>query len=151
EYYRVTKSFHNGLQGMPVSLKRREFDLHYEVNRENADRLNLEADVVVIHDPQPIYLPHFTPRDRVRRWIWRCHIDASRPERSVWKHMQAAIGDYAATIFSMAAFTRPLPRPMFIIPPAIDPLSDKNCPIAETERTETLVKLGIDPERPLLL
>ena len=151
DFYRVTKAFHNGLQGMGVSLKRRDFDLHTEVNRENAKRLNLEADVVFVHDPQPIFLPEFTAKGRVSRWVWRCHIDASRPNRAVWKHMEAAIPHYDATVFSMAAFTRPLPRPMFLIPPSIDPLSDKNCPISEQERIETLVRLGIDPERPLLL
>jgi trehalose synthase len=151
DFYRVTKSFHNALQGLPVSIKRRDFELHNEVNRENAGRLNLEGDVAIIHDPQPIYLPRFTPKGRVRRWIWRCHIDASRPERSVWKYLQDAIPDYDATIFSMAAFTRPLPRPMFIVPPAIDPISDKNCNMPEAERTQLLVKHGIDPDRPLLV
>lgn len=56
DFYRVTKAFHNGMQGLPVSLKTRDFDLHYEVNKENAAKLNLEANVVYIHDPQPIYL-----------------------------------------------------------------------------------------------
>ena len=65
DFYRVTKAFHNGLQGLPVSLKKSDFDLHYEVNRENAQRLNLEADVVFVHDPQPIYLPQFTPPGQV--------------------------------------------------------------------------------------
>ena len=51
EFYHVTKAFHNGLQGLPVSLKKSDFDLHYEVNRENAQRLNLEADVVFVHVP----------------------------------------------------------------------------------------------------
>jgi trehalose synthase len=151
DFYRVTKAFHNGLQGRPVALRRSDFDLHYEANRDNARQLNLEADIVFVHDPQPIYLPHFTPRGQVRRWIWRCHIDASRPHRAVWKYLEAAIPDYEATIFSMAAFTRPLPRPMFLIPPSIDPLSDKNCPLPDAERLETLARLGIDPERPLLL
>ena len=32
------------------------------------------------------------------------------------------------------------------IPPSIDPLSDKNCPIPEAERLETLARWGIDPE-----
>jgi trehalose synthase len=54
-------------------------------------------------------------------------------------------------VFSMAAFTRPLPCPMFIVPPSIDPLSDKNCALPEAERLETLARLDIDPERPLLL
>ena len=151
EFYRVTKAFHNGLQGLPVSLKPKDFELHYEVNRENAQRLNLQADAVFVHDPQPVYLPRCTPPGQVRCWIWRCHIDASRPDRSVWRHIEAAIPDYQATIFSMAAFTRPLPRPMFLVPPSIDPLSDKNCPVPEPERLETLNRLGVDPQRPMLL
>ena len=151
DFYRVTKAFHNGLQGLPVSLKKSDFDLHYEVNRENAQRLNLEADVVFIHDPQPIYLPHFTPPGQVGRWIWRCHIDASHPNRAIWKYLETAISNYDGTIFSMAAFTRPLRCPMFIILPSIDPLSDKNCPIPDAERLETLTRLGIDPERQMLL
>src|SRR5262245_59019458 len=151
EFYRVTKAFHNGLQGLPVSLKRSDFDLHFEVNRENAQRLNLSADAVFVHDPQPIYLPQFTAAGQVRRWVWRCHIDASRPDRAVWKYLEAAIPNYEATIFSMAAFTRPLPRPMFLHSPSIDPLSEKNCPIPEAERLETLRQHGIDPDRPLLL
>lgn len=151
EFYRVTKALHNGLQGLPVSLKRSDFELHYEINRQHAERLNLSADVVFVHDPQPIFLPTFTPPGQVGRWIWRCHVDASRPNRLVWKHLVGGIMRYQATIFSMAAFTRPLPCPMFIIPPSIDPLSDKNGPIPEAERLETLNRLGVDPERPLLL
>jgi trehalose synthase len=151
EFYRVTKSFHNGLQGLPVALGRSDFDLHYRVNRENAERLNLEADIVFIHDPQPIYLPAFTPPGRVGRWIWRCHIDASHPNRAVWKYLEAAVQQYHATIFSMAAFTRAMQIPMFLIPPAIDPLSEKNCAIPEPERLEILARFGIDPDRPLLL
>jgi trehalose synthase len=151
DFYRVTKSFHNGLQGQPVSLKSRDFDLHYETNKENAQKLNLEADVAFIHDPQPAFLPYFTPKGRVGHWVWRCHIDASRPDRTVWRYLEKALPHYSATIFSMGAFTRPLPCPMFIVPPAIDPLSDKNCPLTEDERLATLTRLGIDPERPMLL
>jgi trehalose synthase len=151
EFYRVTKSIHNALQGLPVILKQSDLDLHVEVNRQNAQRLNLQADVVFVHDPQPILLPAFTPPGQVGRWIWRCHIDASRPSRTVWRHLTSAIRNYQATIFSMAAFTRPLPCPMFMIAPSIDPLADKNCPIPEAERLETLARLGIDPERPMLL
>jgi trehalose synthase len=151
DYYRVTKSFHNALQGQSVALKRSDFELHREVNRETAGRLNLEADVVLVHDPQPILLPLYTDRSRVRHWVWRCHIDASHPDRAVWKHLASALPSYHATIFSMAMFTRPMSCPIFLSPPSIDPLSEKNCAIPEAERIETLVRLGIDPERPLLL
>lgn len=151
DFYRVTKTLHNGLQGLPVSFRPRDFDLHHEVDKQNAEKLNLAADVVIVHDPQPIFLPEYTPKDQVKRWIWRCHVDASRPNRVVWKHLAGAIARYQATIFSMAAFTRPLPCPMFLIPPSIDPLSDKNCPITESERLDTLNRLGIDADRPFLL
>ncbi|MFN4259574.1 MAG: glycosyltransferase [Gemmataceae bacterium] len=151
EFYKVTKAFHNGLQGLPIALKPNDFRLHRDVNEENAKRLNLAADVVFIHDPQPVYLPKFTPEGQVGKWVWRCHIDASRPDRGVWKYIESAIPHYQATIFSMAAFTRPLPRPMILIAPSIDPLSEKNCAIAEHERIEKLVELGIDPQRPLIL
>jgi trehalose synthase len=151
DFYRVTKTLHNGLQGLPVVVRPRDFELHHEVNKQNAEKLNLAGDVVIVHDPQPIFLPAYTPAGQVKRWIWRCHVDASRPNRTVWKHLAGAIARYQATIFSMAAFTRPLPCPMFMIPPSIDPLSDKNCPIPEAERLETVNRLGIDPERPFLL
>ena len=151
DFYRVTKTLHNGLQGLPVNLRPSDFELHHEVNRQNAEKLNLSADVVVVHDPQPMFLPNYTPPGQVKRWLWRCHIDASRPNRAIWKHLTAAVPRYDGTIFSMAAFTRPLPCPMFMIPPSIDPLSDKNGPLPEAERLETLTKLGIDPDRPLLL
>lgn len=151
DFYRVTKAFHNALQGLPVLLRKSDFDLHHDVNRENAARLNLEADVVLVHDPQPIGLPLFTEHSRVQKWVWRCHIDASRPDRAMWKHLAGALPLYHAAIYSMAAFTRPLACPIFLIPPSIDPLSEKNCAIPEAERVETLTHLGIDPERPLLL
>jgi trehalose synthase len=151
DFYRVTKAFHNGLQGRAVHLRPRDFRLHVDINRENAERLDLEADVVFVHDPQPAFLPSFTRSQRVRQWIWRCHVDASQPARDVWKHLEGAMSRYTASVFSMATFTRPLPNPIFIIPPSIDPLSDKNCPLTEQERLDTLARLDIDPDRPLLL
>lgn len=151
DFYRVTKAFHNGLQGLPVHLRPRDFELHREVNEHNARSLALEADVVFIHDPQPALLPHFTPGDRVGRWVWRCHVDASHPNRAVWKYLENAIRDYEATIFSMPAFTRSLSKPMFLIPPSIDPLSDKNRQLADTDCHEVLSQFGIDCDRPFAL
>lgn len=151
DFYRVTKAFHNGLQGIPQPLTRRDFELHLDVNRENAAHLALEADVVFVHDPQPIYLPAFTPAGAVRHWVWRCHVDAAHPDRAIWKHLLAAIRSYDATVFSMAAFTHPLARPMFLIAPSIDPLSPKNAALSETQRLAVLEQLDIDPQRPLLL
>ncbi|HEY4100704.1 MAG TPA: glycosyltransferase [Gemmatimonadales bacterium] len=150
EFSRITKAFHNGIQGMPVSLSKHDFDLHREVCRDNARRLNLDADVVFVHDPQPIYVPVYASANEAR-WVWRCHIDASRPDEAIWKHLEGALPKYDATVFSMAAFARHLEKPAFLIAPSIDPLSEKNRPLTEPERLETLERLGIDRDRPLLL
>src|SRR5437867_3440325 len=69
DFYRVTKAFHNGIQGNAVNLQQADFDLHSQVNQENARKLNLSADVVFVHDPQPIFLPRFTPKGQVGRWV----------------------------------------------------------------------------------
>ncbi|MGD9646564.1 MAG: glycosyltransferase [Pirellulales bacterium] len=151
DFYRVTKSFHNGLQGLPVNLRSKDYELHMAINEANAQQLNLEADYVFVHDPQPAYLPKFTPPGRVGRWLWRCHVDASRPDRGVWKHLAGALPAYDATIFSMPAFTRPLEKPIFLCPPSIDPLSNKNCQLSESERLATLARFAIDPDRPMIL
>ncbi len=151
EFSRVTKAFHNGMQGLAVRLRPEDFDLHLEVNRANAATLDLAGDIVFVHDPQPMYIPMFAPPGTARRWIWRCHIDASRPDRRVWRHLAAALPAYDATVFSMPAFARALPRPAFVIAPSIDPLSNKNCDLPEAERLATLQRCQIDPDRPLLL
>jgi trehalose synthase len=150
EFSRITKAFHNGIQGMPVSVSKQDFDLHRDVCRDNARRLNLDADVVFVHDPQPIYLPMYAPANDAR-WVWRCHIDASHPDEAIWHHLEGALPKYDATVFSMAAFARHLAKPAFLIAPSIDPLSEKNRPLTEAERLETLDRLGIDRDRPLLL
>jgi trehalose synthase len=151
-FYRCTKQMHNALQGnrepIPADLL-----THYEsVNADNLERLRetLEtADVVFIHDPQPAPLLSLCPNRR-GKWIWRCHIDASRPYRAVWKYLSRFVEPYDASIFSLAAFAQPMSNPMYIIPPSIDPLSDKNVELEKDEIEATAVRYGIDPTHPVL-
>jgi len=89
------------------------------------------ADIVVIHDPQPAPMFGLCPNKR-GRWIWRAHIDISRPARSIWRTLRSYVEKYDASIFSMSQFAQLLLHPQFIIPPSIDPLSEKNMDL-ETE------------------
>lgn len=75
-FYAVTKAFHNALQGKDLALTDAMKSTYLECVRANAERLDLGADAVVIHDPQPA--PLVERRTRDQRWIWRCHIDLSR-------------------------------------------------------------------------
>jgi len=153
DFFAVTKRFHNALQGNVVDLPRRLLSAYLDVSRENADRLRAQlegADFVFIHDPQPAALLKFCP-DRRGKWIWRCHIDASRPHRPAWKFLREYVRGYDASVFSLAAFAQPLPHPQFVIPPSIDPLSEKNRPLAPEEVRGLVERFALDPSRPMVL
>lgn len=152
EFYQCTKHFHNALQGNAVAIPEALLRNFEEVNRQNAEQLRPaleDADVVFIHDPQPAPLLASFPQ-RKGKWIWRCHIDASRPHRPVWKYLRGFLSDYDASIWSLPDFAQPLPHPQYIIPPSIDPLSEKNIDLPESEITAVYDRFGIDPERPLV-
>ena len=152
EFYQFTKKMHNLLQGdqeeIPGHLSK-----HYEdINAANFERLQktLEwADMVFIHDPQPAPLLKLCT-NRKGKWIWRCHIDASRPYRPIWKYLQQFVRGYDASIFSLPDFAQTMPHPLYIIPPSIDPLSDKNIELDATEIEGVARRYQIDVNRPVL-
>jgi trehalose synthase len=152
EFYFTTKAFHNALQGKPVTLTNSMIEAYEETNKQTAEQLRStleDADFVFVHDPQPAALLEHFP-NRKGKWIWRCHIDASRPFRRVWKYLRSKVENYDASIFSMASFAQRLPHPQFIIAPSIDPLSEKNCDLAETEIHSAFDKFGIENSKPVL-
>jgi trehalose synthase len=153
EFFDVTKRIHNGLQGKAVDLSHRDWKTFQEVNEWNLERLRgtlTDADVVVVHDPQPAFLLALCD-GRKGKWIWRGHIDISRPFRPVWKVLRTILEKYDASIFSMCEFAQPLPHVQFLVPPSIDPLSPKNRPLAPSELEDVRTRFGLDPERPLLV
>jgi trehalose synthase len=152
-FFSVTKSIHNGLQGKVVTLTRKDWETYYGVNAENCGELGDSlgnAEVVVIHDPQPAPLLALCS-NRKGKWIWRAHIDISRPFRGVWKMLRPLVEKADASVFSMSKFAQALPHPQFIIAPSIDPLGDKNMDLPKTELEEVRERFGLDPTRPLLV
>jgi trehalose synthase len=150
DFFEVTKGFHNALQGMQVQIQPSLLDHYIEVNRENARRFAWDADFVMIHDPQPAYLIEEI-RDQAKHWIWRCHVDISRPNLKVWKFLREIVSRYEASVFSMSKFAQNLPHQQYIIRPSIDPLSDKNRELSEEEIQGVLDKLSIERDKPIIL
>ncbi len=143
EFFRATKAFHNGLQGDPVRVGEPLLAHYEDVNRENAKALKdtlEDADFVLVHDPQPAALIAHFP-DRAARWIWRCHIDVSRPSRPVWKFLRNFVSAYDASVASLPAYAQPL----------IDPLSEKNREMSPAEVARETERFSLDPERPLIV
>jgi trehalose synthase len=153
EFYQCTKKFHNAVQGDRVEIPDSLFSAYEEANQNTAEALRPtleEADVVIIHDPQPAALIRHC-EGRRGKWVWRCHIDASRPFRPVWKYLKKHVTRYDASIFSLSSFTRPLPHPVYLIAPSIDPLHDKNTAMKQEEMERVLGEFRIDLERPLMV
>ena len=151
-FYQCTKKMHNALQGDREDIEPDMFRHYEKINAVNFERLDAvlsEADIVVIHDPQPAGLLHNCPRRR-GKWIWRCHIDASRPHRPVWRYLQRHVTGYDAAVYSLPAFAQPMQKPLYIVPPSIDPLSEKNIALSLEEIETVRAAYGIDPERPVI-
>jgi len=152
DFFACTKGFHNGLQGNAVEISKSLLGVYEQTNEQNAERLRekLEkADIVFIHDPQPAALIRYCP-NRCGKWIWRCHIDLSRPHRAIWKYLRAFVEPYDASIWSLADFVQPLRHPQYLIPPSIDPLSDKNVDLSEDEVNAVAARFSIDLSRPMI-
>jgi trehalose synthase len=148
EFFSITKKIHNALQGNEEHFTEQMWTHHFEINSANAERLHLEADAVLIHDPQPAPLVNFRKKGT---WIWRCHIDVSNPRLDVWNSLKEYCNRYDAAVFSVAKFSQAMRVNEFIIPPSIDPVSDKNIELSAEEISNTAKKFNIPVDRPILL
>lgn len=148
KFYDITKKIHNSLQGEPEIFSQEMWDYHYEVNRKNAENLDLEADAVLIHDPQPAPLVQYRKNGT---WVWRCHIDVANPRKETWDRLRPYCEQYDAAVFSVSKFARAMRMHEFIVPPSIDPISDKNRDLSPEEIQETVTKFDIPLDRPVIL
>jgi trehalose synthase len=122
---------------------------HIEVSKRNVDSIHLDnVDADLIHDPQPAPLIEFK---KSGRWIWRCHIDVSNPMKEVCNYLFRYCAKYDAAIFSVDRFAKAMGIDEFIIPPSIDPISEKNMELSVADISETLETFGIPADRPIIL
>jgi len=148
-FFEVTKLFHNALQGDPRDPTDEDFDVFLECNRRNNEIVNKEAEFTVIHDPQPAALID-ARENHAGHWTWRCHIDLSRPNLTVWKFLDQFVARYDGTIFSSPEFSRQLAIAQNLFFPSIDPLSEKNRDLEPEFINGVLDRFQIDPQRRIL-
>ena len=151
EFFEVTKTIHNALQGNPEGLSAGQREIFRAYNKRNADDLTDEFDFVIVHDAQPAAIIE-QARGRAPHWIWRCHIDLSTPNASVVDFLAPWLARYDATVFHRHQYVpavQDLPA-AYIWPPAIDPLAPKNMALSPEDAAYIVEQFGIDTERPLL-
>ncbi|QIW23250.1 glycosyltransferase [Sulfolobus sp. S-194] len=148
DFFTVTKSFHNSLQNGFGELPKGAFEIYNKWQEINGNELDLDYDIIFIHDPQPAGLIKFRKKGK---WIWRCHIDISNPYEPVWNFLKQYVQQYDSIIISSPVFGRDdLIKPQYIVPPSIDPLSTKNRPIPEITVRRILYKFDVNPDRPII-
>jgi trehalose synthase len=151
EFFEITKAFHNALHGAPYEPQPEKLKMFLAVNEENRARMKFPEDIVVIHDPQPIGLvQQREEQNGKKKWVWRCHIDLSKPNEQVWRFLEPWVNRFDASIFSSPRFSRQLPIPQYLFYPCIDPLSKKNIELTPSYVESVLEKFQIDPSRPIV-
>jgi len=148
DFFHVTKSMHNALQGATVHLDDKQRRLFEQVNYENSMRKHLHHDIIIIHDPQPLSLiqhyPHNVP------WIWRCHIDLTSPNPQVWQYLRKFIERFDAVVVSIPQYAQSIRPTQFFHMPATDPFSLINKDLSSGEIDEALEEYDIPTDLPII-
>jgi len=151
-FFDVTKRIHNGLQGMDVPFGEDARDTFMRSQHKFADLFEGDYDFVVIHDPQPVAMRDLLP-DAKGHWIWRCHIDLTTANKTVWGFLRPNVERFDAAIFTLPDYVQPDLQlaTLAYVAPSIDPLSAKNA-VGDPATADAVVRrFGLDPDRPLLL
>jgi trehalose synthase len=155
-FFGVTKGVHNALQGADLDWTQEMQKIYLEKVLDNALLFDGQYDFVVVHDPQPAILSFL--RDRLgsqlknTRWIWRCHIDLTDANPTVWEFFRPFVEAFDASVWTMPEFVpASLDMPRIVqAPPCIDPLSVKNLELAMPFCRELARQYGIDVHRPIV-
>jgi trehalose synthase len=148
-FYATSTALGAALEGSERVLDDQALGHWMEMNRINAKKLRLDADVVFVHDVQPASIIGSRPGGGT--WLWQCHFDASSPQRRAWGVFRPLLQQYDAAVFALPRFGRRLSIPQYLIHPSIDPLSEKNRELPPREVTRILQGLGVPQDRPLLV
>ncbi len=149
DFFSVTKKMHNALQGGDINLTELKTQIYEEVAFENAARIHLDHDIVIVHDPQPLPLIRHFPKKAP--WVWQCHVDLSHPHPDMWNYLAPLVERYDAVVMSMPEYAQSLSAPQRFIMPAINPFSTTNKDLGETEIDERLAHYGIPTDLPLVV
>jgi len=148
QFFTVTKTIHNGLQGGDVTLTPSQEELYRNVAKLNTRYAQWWHDIVFVHDAQ--CLPLIEMKTASQMWIWVCHVDVSDPNPEIWNFLKYWIHQYDVVVFSLTSYVQDIPIPQIFIPPAIDPLSPKNLPMSTWDAESMLTAYGIPLDKPIV-
>ena len=149
EFFEITKSFHNALQGGKLNLSEHRKRVYRTVNENFSRFTHLNHDCVIVHDPQPLAL--IASYRKRQPWIWRCHIDLTEPHAELWDFLKGFVLKYDQMVVSSENYFKDdLPVDQRLMYPAINPLSPKNTMISDRTIEEQLGKVNVPLDKPLI-
>jgi trehalose synthase len=149
DFFSITKKMHNALQGDMIGLTERKMQIYEDVIYENVVRNHLHHDIVVVHDPQPLAMIRHHRKNGP--WIWRCHVDLTRPNPEVIRFLLPYINMYDAVVLTLKEYRQKFRTPQVFFFPTINPFSISNRDLSEEEITERLAHYRIPDDLPLVV
>jgi trehalose synthase len=149
-FFQATKKFHNALHGRREEITEGDYKAFMDTSARHLEEVNIQGDLVIIHDPQPIGLVRKRKERPDSRWVWRCHIDLSVPDRRVWGFLRPFVEQYDAAVFSAPQFAHEMSVRQFLVAPSIDPLSDKNRDLPERYIDSVMEQYKVPRDKPII-
>ena len=141
----AARDLDNGLRGAETAIS----DEDWEAYAATWERLDPGPyDVVVAHDPGGVGAVAARDQHAEARWLWRCHVDASKPDTPAWQRAQPLAGAYDGHGLALGAFAPPGLDGARELRPGIDPLAPRNRELPVKLAGDALRFLGIDLTRP---
>ena len=153
-FFDLTKRIHNLIHGEgDPQFSADDAELYNLVSRELADEFAprlAPGDLLVVHDPQPAGMGALIRQRQDVVAVWRCHIgldESNAQTKAAWRFLERHVSQY-----DHGVFTAPEYIPEFfagrvsLITPAIDPLTDKNRPLAAVQLAGILCNSGLMAE-----
>jgi len=154
EFFPVSKTFHNVLQGMEADLTQEMKEIYLRESDYMAENLSrggkIRGDILVCHDPQPLAAISYMDKKKV----WRAHIDLSSPGKELVEFLLPFIEHYDAAVFHFEDFVLGKlagKTHIYLIPAAINFLSPKNMELPPEFCSYVLKSFGIDRNKPIIL
>jgi len=146
----IAKVFHDGLRGTPVHVTTDMFQKFMTLDDEIMRTTPVGGDIVLLYDVPAMALVH-KRHEREAKWVWNCHFDLSKPDPEIWHFLKGFVEEYDTAVLAAPGFVQKIQVPQFFIPPSIDPFSEKNRPLVQSEVTNVLKKYGLNRKKPMIV
>ena len=147
-FYEVTREMHDAIQGGEIDLTDEKKQVFEQTFRDNAVQNNLDHDAVYMHDHHTIgMVEHYRKKGP---WIWRCHLDLSRPDPRLIEYLKKFGSQFSAAIYILDEYHQDFGIPSYSFLPAIDPTKVKSQVLSEDKVRQKLEAYSIPLDLPIV-